>query len=241
MMKFSKENSRLSRSFRQVGIVFAAMFLVSACNDSNDPAPVTIVPTKIFRLDATNLTANQPMSPVAVVLHSSGDFWQIGQPVSVAIEALAEGGDNSGMLQSATADNAASTSGILLPGASDTVFITSTNFSNLYLSAATMLVNTNDAFSGINKVAVDSLAIGDALSFSGAAFDAGTESNSEMSGTMPGPADGGEGFNSQRDDRDFLTMHSGVVTQDDGLMTSVLDQSHRFDNPVILIQITRVQ
>ncbi|MDQ7049635.1 MAG: spondin domain-containing protein [Enterobacterales bacterium] len=240
-MKFSKENSRLSRNFRQIGIVLAAVFFVSACNDTTDPAPVTIVPTKIFRLDATNLTANQPMSPVAVVLHTSGDFWQIGQPVSVAIETLAEGGDNSQMLQSAMADNSVSTAGILLPGASASAFITSTNFSNLYLSAATMLVNTNDAFSGINRIAVDTLAVGETLAFNKAAYDAGTESNSEMSGTIPGPADGGEGFNSQRDDRDFLTLHSGVVTQDDGLATSVLNESHRFDNPVILVKITRVQ
>ena len=240
-MNLSKKISRLSQGLIQLGFILASVFVLSACNDTNHPAPETIVPTKIFRLDATNLTANQPMSPLAVVLHSSGDFWQIGQPVSVAIEALAEGGDNSGMLASATADNSASTSGILLPGATDTVFISSTNFSNLYLSAATMLVNTNDAFSGVNKVAVDTLAVGDGLSFRTAAYDAGTESNSEMLGTIPGPADGGEGFNSQRDDRDFLTMHSGVVTRDDGLMTSVLDQSHRFDNPVILIKITRVQ
>jgi len=159
----------------------------------------------------------------------------------VAIETLAEGGDNSQMLQSAMADNSTSTSGILVPGSSASAFISTTNFNTLYLSAASMLVNTNDAFSGINKIAVDTLAVGDQLSFNTAAYDAGTESNSEMAGTIPGPADGGEGFNGQRDDRDFLTLHSGVVTRDDGLMTSILNQSHRFDNPVILIKITRVQ
>ncbi len=240
MKNLTLYNSTSQHWFKLV-FVSLMLFLVSACNDSDNPMSAPLVPTKIFRVDATNLTANQPMSPLAVALHSSGDFWQIGQPASNEIEILAEGGDNSAMLAMAMVESSASGGGILMPGGTESLFITSTNFGGLNISVATMLVNTNDAFSGINKVAVDGMQVGDRLSFRAIALDAGTEFNSEAQGSIPGPADGGEGYNSLRDDRDFIAQHSGVVTSHDGLMTSVLDESHRFDNPVVLIKVTRVQ
>ena len=73
------------------------------------------------------------------------------------------------------------------------------------------------------------------------AYDAGTEANSESSGTIPGPADGGEGFNSERNDSQIVSAHSGVVGQDDGLTQSVLNGNHKFDNPIMAITITRMQ
>lgn len=42
-------------------------------------------------------------------------------------------------------------------------------------------------------------------------------------------ADGGEGFNAARSDiNDIVRGDGGVVTADDGLSSSVLNQSHRF-------------
>ncbi|MGI9283362.1 MAG: spondin domain-containing protein [Endozoicomonas sp.] len=74
------------------------------------------------------------------------------------------------------------------------------------------------------------------------AHHSGTEANTESAGTMPGPADNGEGFNSARDDfADEVRMHSGVVTSDDGLSGSVLTQEHRWDNPTVRVVITRVK
>ncbi len=62
-----------------------------------------------------------------------------------------------------------------------------------------------------------------------------------MAGTIPGPADGGEGLSEGREILDVVTMHSGVVTADDGLPDSVLDSSHRFSNPAVKIIISRVE
>lgn len=59
-------------------------------------------------------------------------------------------------------------------------------------------------------------------------------------GTIPGPADGGAGFTGDRDDLAHqATAHPGLATADDGLSTSVLNQSHRWDNPVARVTITR--
>jgi len=108
------------------------------------------------------------------------------------------------------------------------------------ISVATMLVNTNDAFSGLDAILVDSMAVGELLRFRSIAYDAGTEADSEQATAIPGPAGGGEGFNAARDDQaDQVSMHSGVVSRDDGFATSDLTEQHRFDNPVAEILIVR--
>jgi hypothetical protein len=110
-----------------------------------------------------------------------------------------------------------------------------------YFTAATMLVNTNDAFSGLTGIDISTMAVDDKKSWRLNVYDAGTELNSEAMGTIPGPADGGTGFDASRDDVDFVGYHSGVVSQDDGLSSSVLTQAHRFDNPAIKLTITRTK
>jgi len=63
-----------------------------------------------------------------------------------------------------------------------------------------MLVNTNDSFTGLNAWDLSKLAVGDSWSTNVGVYDAGTEINSELLGTIPGPADGGDGtdFNAMR-------------------------------------------
>ena len=85
------------------------------------------------------------------------------------------------------------------------------------------------------------MAVGEIYSFNTSSYDAGTENNSELSTTIPGPAAGGEGFNADRDDVNVVAMHPGVVSKDDGLTNSVLSFSHRFDNPTLSVVITRVE
>ena len=104
-----------------------------------------------------------------------------------------------------------------------------------------MMVNTNDGFTGLSALDVSSLAVGDSLIRTTVAYDAGTEANTEAAGTIPGPADGGEGFNEARDDVNFVARHPGVVTNEDGLSSSVLSPEHKFDNPLAKVVITSTQ
>ena len=104
-----------------------------------------------------------------------------------------------------------------------------------------MLVNTNDAFTGIDQLDFSGLAVGDSLTRQLAVYDAGTEYNDELAGSIPGPADGGEGFNALRDDLDKVSRHPGVASVDGSNPDSALDQSHRFDGPVASLTITRIQ
>jgi hypothetical protein len=166
---------------------------------------------------------------------------------SVALENLAESGDNSAVLAESIVLSGQGGAGLILPGMSEMVDISYTvsdeNNAPTMLSLATMLVNTNDAFTGINALAVNNLAVGESISLTTSSYDSGTEKNSELMATIPGPAGGGtgEGFNAERNDIDKVAMHSGIVSADDGLMVSALTQAHRFDNPTLAVMVTRTE
>lgn len=239
---FSLQNTTMKRGF---GLA-ALSLILSACNhnDDNDlPAPPEPPPPVVYSYEVkvTNLTNGQPLSPVAVVLHQEGQLWQLGEPASVELETMAEGGDNSGLLALSVVEAMASGSGPIGPGSDETIMVSINNVANAKLSVATMLVNTNDGFSGLNGWDLGQLSVGDSWSTVVGAYDAGTEANTEAMGTIPGPADGGTGFDATRDDVDFVAMHPGVVSSADNLPTSILTAQHTFDNPVIRIQVTRTQ
>ncbi|MEE9303829.1 MAG: spondin domain-containing protein [Thiotrichaceae bacterium] len=203
--------------------------------------------TRSFDISVRNVTANQPLSPIGVVLHKTGyHAWIDGQAASVSLEHLAEGGDNSALITDANAIDTTlqATSGAqpVGPGGSTQFQLSINNETDIRLTLFSMLVNTNDAYTGINAAKLSDLTVGQSLSLSLPAWDSGTEANSEAQGTMPGPADGGEGFNANRDDfLDLVGIHRGVLSSDDGLASSILNQSHRFDNPVMQVRITRTQ
>ncbi len=238
--------------FKQLGLIGLAALMLSACSSDNDlntePPPPPPPPAMAkFTVTITNITHDQPFSPIAIISHNDNyQAFTIGQAATAGLEVLAEGGDNSSFMQEASSSvdsNAqASGSGIVAPGANETIEIEMLASEVARLSVITMLVNTNDAITGRANIDISQLANGDSVSFRGVVYDAGTERNTEAAGTIPGPADGGEGFNAARDDiADQITMHPGVVSMDDGLTTSVLTQAHRFDNSAIAIAITRTE
>ena len=232
-------------AFNRPLMIIALAASLAACSDSNDndddvlPTPEPVSYT--FTVQMSNLTAGQPFSPIAVIAHNEGKLWEIGKPASAALELMAEGGDNSVLLQFDSAIANVSSEVPVAPGAETTLTITTDSIEALKLSLSTMMVNTNDGFTGLNAIDVSSLAVDQTLTHFTFAYDAGTESNSEASGTIPGPADSGEGFNEIRDDVNVIAMHPGVVSQQDGLTNSVLSSEHKFDNPLAKVVITRTQ
>ena len=229
-------------------LLIASVFTLglTACNDNNKVVeevivPVTPVMEYSYSITLTNLTYAQPLSPVAAALHGDTKMWQVGQSASVALEKLAEGGDNADFIALTSNMAAMSSEGPVPPGASVTLDISTTEPMANYLTVATMLVNTNDAFSGLTGVDVSTLVLNQEKSWRLNVYDSGTELNNEAVGTMPGPADGGVGYDATRNDIDLVGYHSGVVSKDDGLSSSVLTQAHRFDNPAVKLTITRTK
>lgn len=229
-------------------MVFATLFTLSACSDNDndsmdtpEPPPVP-VPTQDYRVTVTNLTANQPMSPIALIRHQADmTAWQTGGAASLPLETLAESGDSAGFADMEGVDALVKGQGILAPGMKESIELKLSPDEVASISVLTMLVNTNDAFAGLNSVSLVDLAVNATVTFNSIAYDAGTEANSEAKGTIPGPADSGEGFNATRDDVDRVHAHPGVISADDGLANSVLSASHRFDNPVLTISIERLR
>lgn len=239
-MTLSKYNTR---RMAKISAIVSITLLLGACSDSKKtqvvPAPTA---PQSYSLSVTNLTANQPMSPIALLFHTDKVMpWAAGQPASVALEKLAEGGDATDFDSLAGVNNRLSGSAPLAPGKTEDFSFEVQPADIKMLSVASMLVNTNDAFTGVQKIDLANFHLGESKKYRTMAYDAGTEANSEERGTMPGPVDGGEGFNSARNDVNWVHVHPGVISSDDGLANSLLKYSHRFDNPVAIITVTRTR
>lgn len=234
------------KTIKHINIVVALFgFTLYGCSNDNTPTPNSDVAntTASYEIIFTNLTANQPISPMAVVLHTNGyTIASLGSAASISLEKLAEGGDNAPLLSEAAANTSVLASysgvGLLMPGATETVTATVADSAGLALSMAGMLVNTNDGFAALQALDLSNLAIGVSQTAMLAVFDAGTEDNTEVANTLPGQA--GVGFDMLRNDVNFISVHRGVVTATDGLTTSALNESHRFDNPSVRVSIRRI-
>ncbi|AMG00264.1 MULTISPECIES: spondin domain-containing protein [Vibrio] len=225
-------------------LVAASVGLLAGCpsDDDND-----VVKSYRYTINVANLTANQPMSPLAILAHNDKyKLFEIGKSSSVELEHLAEGGSNAELLALKDSNDyvyqTLSGNGLVLPGSSDSVTFTVDPHKAGYVSVASMFVNTNDAFVGETGLSLKSLAVGESYEMSMNVWDSGTELNDELAATIPGPAGGGEGFNATRNDtNDVVAFHAGVVSKDDGLANSALSANHRFLNPGAKLTITRVE
>jgi hypothetical protein len=240
------------RTLKKSAVVLALATTLAACsdNDNNEEViveePVVVVdPEPVvseFTITFSNLTAGQPLSPLSVIAFEDEAPWAFGTTASVGLEMLAESGANEEYLAFESALATVSADAAIGPGETTSVTLSTEALETLNLSFAAMLGNTNDAFTGLSSLDVSSLAVGDSLTSTTFAYDAGTEANTETADTVPGPAANGEGFNETRDDTaDVITMHPGIVSNQDGLSTSVLSADYKFDNPVSKIVVTRTQ
>ena len=230
------------------GIIFVDCDSGSNAGGMNPPMPPPPPAMASFDVTVTNLSNAQPLSPVAIVAHQGGySVFAVGMAATAGLETLAEGGDNSVLIAEADADMMVMATSMgaapIGPAGSETVSVTvlESELPGLTISVSTMLVNTNDAITGINGASVGDMLAGESMTWRTVAYDAGTEANSEQAAHIPGPAGGGEGFNAARDDvADRVAMHRGIVGQDDGFATSDLNGQHRFDNPVSEVRIERI-
>jgi hypothetical protein len=203
----------------------------------------------------TNLTNSIYFTPFLVAAHPTGNnLFVTGQPASANLQAMAEGGDTSGLIADVTGlgatmvDNPAM--GLLAPATSTSFSMNTDGTSNDRLSIVAMLLPTNDAFAGLNAIEIPTVA--GTYTFDVPAFDAGTEANDEMltGGGMPGvagiPGDpsmltGANGTGAAGADANpNVHIHRGSLGDTDAMGgNSDLDSRvHRWLNPVIRVTIT---
>lgn len=176
-------------------ILVSALLAIAACSDNDDnddPAPPPATPPTVdpapapnasYEISAVNLTAGQPFSPLAVLIHDdSQTAFEIGTAASAGLEQLAEGGDNSQFLTDMDSVTEISGTAPVGPGGSDTLSLEldRSDSTGLRLTAMTMLVNTNDAITGVNGASIGELAVGDSITFDTISYDAGSEANTEI-------------------------------------------------------------
>lgn len=229
------------------------LLALSGCHEA-DPSSVVTPPDtppsmnltgRVFTGLVQNNTAGQPISPPLVLTHDNGyQLFQFGMQASVPLEHLAEGGDNQPLIGT-VADNGALFSyavgtGVIAPGAQQSVMFMLTEPNSTHVTMAGMLVNTNDAFFA-EKMDISDLAVGQSLTVQAPIWDSGTEQNTETALTIPGPAGNGVGFAPQRNDVNRITTHRGVISNQDGLVGSALNGTHRFLNPPVTITVSRVK
>ena len=144
---------------------------------------------RTVRITLQNRTEHQVFSPPLIAVGHAPGIFRLGQEPSRGIRFIAEIGDSS-VLAAALKDRSGVTDVValeepILPGESATV--TLRVGAGYRLSVATMLVQTNDGFTGVSALPLDSLVGTVGLR----SFDAGSERNNELAEFVPGPPFGG--------------------------------------------------
>ncbi|SRR6266511_4009413 len=158
-------------------------------------APASADGSTAWKVTVTNLTppgpgapGSQPLSPPLFVVHSGRTHvWRVGELASHGVAAIAEDADNS-VLESALPKLAGvrtvfTGAGGPIPSGQSRTFTVQTSGRFARLSVLTMLVNTNDGFTGLDAVGL----AGRGTALVRMAYDAGSERNNELRAFIPGP------------------------------------------------------
>ncbi len=207
-----------------------------------------------LHIEISNLTNAVYFTPLLVAAHNSAaDVFQAGTPASSSLQAMAEGGDLSGLVSDLSAAGANivenPAGGLLAPGATTSTTL-SIDRPNRRLSIVAMLLPTNDGFVGLDAITIPKKKGTYTYNLNG--YDAGTEANDEIinGGGAPGvpgiPADpggnSGTGASGVTSVEHNATVHVHRGTLGDSDLVggpSDLDSSvHHWLNPVAKVVVT---
>ena len=155
--------------------------------DEGDGADTAAEDGGLYRFTFTNLTTSQPLTAPIVAIHDEGThLFETGADASVALRVLAENGDSDAMIDLLDTDITVSATGIApvdpavavpgpIPPGGNSSLVLETTAADQVFSAVSMIVCTNDGFSGGDSLP---LPTGDeSLSFDQIPYDAGSEVN----------------------------------------------------------------
>ena len=246
-------------SRRTASLLALTAFILAACESATPVSPVgeaafaaspNAAATQRYEVIISNLTTGQPLSPAVAVTHTR-DFrlFSIGDAASAGIQAIAENGDpgvaaaelqgRDGVFQVVTTPAPVGRIGGG-PFPSTLRFEITAAANANYFSLATMLICTNDGFSGVNAVRLPGGF--STIMVYGAAYDAGTEANDEASASIVAPCFGigpvalpGGGGGNRTAESNVVRMHPGIT----GI--GALTAAHAWTGPVVSISIRRLR
>lgn len=226
--------------------VLAALPLTLAAPAVSANQPAT------YAVTITNLTDGQPLTPALVATHKGSDgLFRVGRPASFGLREIAENGNLEPMLTRLGGDpdffdvvvQAGSDLPPVLPGETITLELDAAPPHN-FLSWASMLICTNDGFTGVDTLKLPSL-VGDTVTLHTDGYDAGTELNTELfvdivppCGPLTGQDSEGQGTGSS----DPALAEGGAVHHHDGILgVGDLDPAtNDWDDPVAIVTVERV-
>jgi hypothetical protein len=247
---------------RKVWLLALGSGVLFACTDTPMETPLDVEPAletandpplgpREFEVTITNLTVGQPLTPPLVTTHHMPlQLWRVGQPARFEIKEIAENGNLTPMVtELGNSDRvtdvviAAGAVPPLLPGASITFNISADGRAQ-HLSWVSMLICTNDGFTGRQRISLPRR-IGKTKVRYARSYDAGTEINTEDFADLvpPCPAltnvpttDPGTGMSDPAiAENGRVLPHPGVAGGDD------LDPAiHDWTDPTAMISITRI-
>ena len=199
-------------------------------------------------VQVTNLTAGMYFTPLFIAAHDDQfKAFELGMPASDELASLAEMGDGTGLSAMVTSYGGMTTSNNapIMPGQTSGAVDFDTE-DEPYLTVASMLLPTNDAFFAMNQWMIPSEAGTYTLTVH--ALDAGSEANNEIVGTgepedIPKPmfiknaGSGATGVNASAEN--FVHLHRGGLGDDDldGGASDLINSLHRWVGPVARITV----
>jgi len=210
---------------------------------------------EMIKVEITNLTQGLYFTPLLVTAHSAENhLFELGVEASAELQAMAEGGDISGLVTIANSIGAVSEenpAGGLLPPASSTATMMMDTGDNTALSVLAMVLPTNDGFVGMDAWPIPEEAGMYTVMLN--AYDAGTEANNELilegSGAPgvagipanPGGNSGHDGTGVTTEEaNDSVHVHRGNLGDSmvDSGASDLNSSVHRWLNPVAKVVVT---
>lgn len=167
---------------------------------------------KMFKVEVTNLTKGQPITPPVVAAHSPRTkIFMLGKKASKGLSILAQDGVTDNFVAELDGNKFVKRSvvgsGVILPGMKQSLMIEA-NDKRFVFSVVGMLARTNDAIVAARGLTSD-LKVGQKITHLARVYDAGAEMNTQLCEHIPAPpcnnpgvgTEGGEGF---------VRFHEGV-------------------------------
>jgi hypothetical protein len=210
-----------------------------------------------YEVTITDLTGGQPLTPPVVATHGAATgMFTVGQPASFALKEIAENGNLAPMIAQLESDKhvagvAAAAAPLVpagLPGSAmfgDSVTLTVTASEGAkFLSFASMLICTNDGFTGVDSLRLPK-DVGEAVVVRSAGYDAGTERNTEDFADIVPPCQGLVGVTSGEPGTGTSNpalAEGGVIHHHPGIagIADLVPAIHGWVDPVARINVERV-
>lgn len=207
----------------------------------------------VYEVTIENLTSGQPITPPLIATHrAAASFFEVGSAASFGLKEIAENGNLAPMHEALETNKHVYETVIavdgtpppVLPGDDVTIQINAEKGAK-FLSYASMLICTNDGFTGVNGLRLPKQ-VGDVTVVESDGYDAGTEINTEDFADIVPPCQALVGVSSGDPGTGTSNpglAENGVITHHPNIQggNDLLVGTHGWSDPVARITVERVQ